>query len=131
MRSAVLFCILFLMSVFSINSCVKEKAIVPPAFVCNDTLTFVNDILPIFQTNCAIGGCHVSGSLYAPFDATDYDTLDFFINSGALLNAIKHTGAIKMPRDNPSDPTIPASTKLPDSTINKIECWINNGFPKL
>jgi len=127
--------IFILISVLSgfiyLQSCTKEKAIKPPEVVCADSLNFVDDILPIFQTNCAIGQCHVSGSIYAPFVATEYDTLDFFINSGALLNAIKHTGPIKMPRSNPADPLITTSTQLPDSLITKIECWIEQGFPKL
>jgi hypothetical protein len=131
MRRTLLFCVLLVTAIAAINSCAKEKAIAPPEFVCEDSLTFVDDILPIFQTNCAVGSCHVSGSLFAPFDATDYDTLDFFINSGALLTAIKHTGAIKMPRQDPGDPLNPGSTKLPDSTVAKIECWINQGYPKL
>lgn len=131
MRNLVLFFIFLSISFCSIYSCGKEKALEPPEFSCKDTLTFVNDILPIFQTNCAIGQCHVSGSIYAPFEATNYDTLDFFINSGALLNAIKHTGTIQMPRSNPADPTITTSVKLSDSTINKIACWINQGYPEL
>jgi hypothetical protein len=131
MRNTFMFCFLFLIAVFSINSCTKEKAIAPPDFVCEDSLTFVDDILPIFQTNCAVGSCHVSGSIFAPFDATDYDTLDFFINSGALLKAIKHTGALNMPRVDPADPINTGSIKLADTTIAKIECWINSGFPKL
>lgn len=122
--------LLLLIAVLVFNACMKEKAIAPKEpGPCEDSLTFTADIKPIFQTNCAVGSCHVSGGL-APFIATDYDTLDFFINSGALLTAIKHTGLIKMPRNNPADPLDPTSTKLPDSTIAKIECWINQGFPE-
>lgn len=125
----ILFCVFS--GILFFQSCAKEKATQPPEIVCADSLTFVNDILPIFQTNCAVGQCHVSGSIYAPFDATNYDTLDFFINNGAMLNAIKHTGPIKMPRSNPSDPLITTSNQLPDSLITKIECWIEQGYPKL
>jgi len=131
MRITLLLFAFFTLLFSFMNSCGKEKAIaVRPAGPCDDSLTFVEDILPIFETKCAIGQCHIAGSLYAPFDATNYDTVTFFVNSGQLLTALKHTGVIKMPRDNPSDPTQTASTKLPDSTIQKIECWINQGYPE-
>lgn len=124
------FSLVLLFSVL-VFSCAKEKAIaVRPPDPCATPLTFVADIQPIFQTNCAIGQCHVAGSLYAPFDATNYDTLDYFINNGALLNALRHTGVIKMPRNNPADPTDISSTPLADSVIQKISCWIEQGFPK-
>ena len=131
MKELILFFILIGICFGGIFSCTKEKALELPELSCNDSLTFVNDISPIFQTNCTIGQSHVSGSIYAPFEATNYDSLDFYINSGALLNAIKHTGTIQMPRSNPADPTIITSVKLPDSTINKIACWINQGYPEI
>lgn len=114
-----------------IISCAKEKALeVKPPDPCNKAYTFTADIKPIFATRCAIGQCHVSGSMYAPFVATDYDTLDYFINSGRLLIALKHTGAIKMPRNDSTDALNIASTQLPDSIITKIECWVEQGFPE-
>ncbi|MFI5204130.1 MAG: hypothetical protein ACHQF2_06500 [Flavobacteriales bacterium] len=129
MRTAlVAFCILITVLSFSvISSCKQEKAI-NPASCSLKARTFVNDILPIVQTNCAIGQCHVSGGL-APYIATDYNQIMPYAANGSLVKAIKHEGAIKMPRIDPNDPLNTTAKKLADSLIQEIECWVLQGYP--
>jgi hypothetical protein len=112
--------ILFLMI---IPSCLKEKAISPES--CSlKVYSFQNDVWPIIQTNCAISGCH-GANPNAPFTMLNYGQVDTAVRFYGLLRAIKHEGPIPMPR---IDPFQPAANKLPDSTIRKIECWIEQGI---
>lgn len=106
----------------AIIGCKKDKAISPESCSVN-TYSFQNDVYPIIQANCAIDGCHGTNN-NAPFTLFTYGQVDTAVRFYNLLRAIKHEGPIQMPR---IDPFLPASNKLPDSTIRVIECWIEQG----
>lgn len=116
------------------NSCKKEKAVDPSTIkiTCTDSLTYENSIQPLLKTNCAVGQCHKSGNPYGLFNAMDYDTVASLALSSPsrLLNAIKHTGVIPMPRIDSTNALTTTARLLPDSIIQKIECWIEQGAPK-
>ncbi|MBI1782580.1 MAG: hypothetical protein HYR66_14640, partial [Sphingobacteriales bacterium] len=51
---------------FVISGCAKTTTIViNPGSSISTEMSFANDINPIFQKNCALSGCHVSGG-HAP-----------------------------------------------------------------
>lgn len=108
--------------VLGIISCKKDKAISPESCSAK-TYSFANDINPIIQANCAINNCHGTNN-QAPFNLFTYGQIDTAVRFYGLLRAIKHEGPIAMPR---IDPALPAATKLPDSSIRAIECWIEQG----
>src|SRR3989344_3985300 len=101
----------------TIIACKKDKAISPESCTLN-TYSFQNDVYPIIQANCAIDACHGTNN-NAPFTMFTYGQVDTAVRFYGLLRAIKHEGPIQMPR---IDPFLPASNKLPDSTIHIIEC---------
>jgi len=95
---------------------------------CNSSsLSLVKDIKPILETSCAsyysdgLGGCHASDySKGFNFGQSFASTIKSAAMDGKLLGAINHTnGFAKMPQ---------GGIKLDQETINKIECWINNGM---
>ena len=94
-------------------SCTREK-VTPVAAQCNDTISFSNDIMPILQANCI--GCHDQGNASGGYDFSTYTSVS--ANSNAILNSMKANGYQLMPIGGPA---------LPDSTIQKISCWINQG----
>ena len=80
------------------------------------TVSFQNDILPLFQGNCAISGCHVSGG-----------------NGNGIFNS--YTG-IKEKADNGSlrhkvivEKSMPPSKPLNNCQLSLIDTWLNSGSP--
>ena len=94
-------------------NCTKDKVtvVIPPN--CPDTVSFNAEILPLIQNNCS--GCHSAGN------GTGY----IFTNHGniaasadAILGSMRGNGYQLMPEGGPA---------LPDSLIQKVECWIFQG----
>jgi len=85
-----------------------------------DTTTIIRyaDVENIFRESGCFG-CHEFGTGGVTYK--DYPSLKSFLvtDSTRLINAITHTGAIKMPKDQP---------KLPDDKIQKILTWIRQGI---
>ena len=85
-----------------------------------DTVSFKKHIEPIFKTNCAIDGCHTAAD--APrLNYTSHSVIAQ--NKNLILAAIKQEGSFKMPLD----PNTWKPFKLPASSIELFECWIEKG----
>jgi len=111
---------LFIVGLIAFSSCsialfsgTREK-VTPLAAQCNDTISFSNDVMPIIQANCI--NCHDQGNASGGFDFSSYTSIS--ANANAILNSMKANGYQLMPIGGPA---------LPDSTIQKISCWINQG----
>lgn len=98
---------------FALFSCTREK-VTPIDQQCNATVSFSNDIMPLIQANCI--GCHDQGNASGGYDFSSYTAIS--ANANALLGSVKANGYQLMPIGGPA---------LPDSTIQKISCWINQG----
>jgi hypothetical protein len=94
-------------------SCTREK-VTPVAAQCNDTISFSNDVMPIIQANCI--NCHDQGNASGGFDFSSYTSIS--ANANAILNSMKANGYQLMPIGGPA---------LPDATIQKVKCWIEQG----
>jgi len=103
----------FLIIGFLLFSCTREK-VTPIDQQCNTTVSFSNDIMPIMQANCI--ACHDQGNASGGYDFSSYTAIS--ANANALLGSVKANGYQLMPLGGPA---------LPDSTIQKISCWINQG----
>ncbi len=83
-----------------------------PDFVCDpEQVSFSSVIQPIIQTNCAISGCHVSGTGLPNFQ--DVNQIKF--------NAVEikdRTRSLDMPRGGGS---------LSQEEIDLISCWVDSG----
>jgi hypothetical protein len=112
MKSNYLFSSLFLVGVLFI-SCSKDK-VGPTPVDCTTTVSFANDIMPIMQANCI--SCHDQGNASGGFDFSSYNAVS--ANASAALGSMKNSGYQLMPLGGPA---------LPDSTIQKLECWITQG----
>ncbi len=51
------------------------------------TVCFESDVLPIFQTNCAISGCHAGGNAEAGYSCSDYPSIMRKISPNSLSNS--------------------------------------------
>lgn len=110
---------LALFSVIVLAACTKDKvaAVIPyPNATCSDTISFTNDLLPVIQEQCA--GCHdpANGTPGGGYELTNYTNVK--ANISAVIGSMKSEGYQFMPQNN--DP-------LPDTTIQKFMCWVNQG----
>ncbi len=100
------------------TNCTKDKTAFQPPFItaeCPDTVKFTKTVLPIFTQNCATSGCHnaasaANGKVYETYDQI-FALVDLAVKSMKGENQL-------MPLGGPA---------LPDSTIQKVVCWVNQG----
>jgi hypothetical protein len=117
-----------------IVSCKKDKEPEPePEFCETISAGYAADISPILMSNCGVSGCHDGSDPDIPLEYDSYaNTKAAIENDQALfLAAINFSGtddAVWMPRPEPDVAATPA-LKLPQSMIDKIECWIDAGMP--
>ncbi|MCC5917220.1 MAG: hypothetical protein JJU02_07815 [Cryomorphaceae bacterium] len=84
-----------------------------------ENLTYVDDIKPIVDANCAISGCHNS-STYGDF--RQYENIRDVALSGVMETRIT------MPESNAQ--SMPPTGKLDNCTIDKLIAWANDGAPE-
>ncbi len=118
--------ILLFLSLFSfvLMSCSKSGSGIKdnnnggnPSYVpnCSSAATsFTTNVLPIFQTVCAQGGCHNSGSVNGPGGLTNYTQISA---SKVFIRSVILSGAM------------PQNTTLTIAQKNSIICWIDAGTP--
>lgn len=133
MRSLLLFSIT--LSLIAVTSCKKNEDPEPepePEFCDNVNSAFQAEVLPIFQASCGVSGCHDEVAAEEGKVFVDYETIKSSIESDQqqFLESINFVGGTTdwMPRDVP-DENATAEDKLPQSQIDKIECWIERGMP--
>jgi hypothetical protein len=105
------FIILFLI----VCSCKKDKVELYSTSNCSDTVSFNDEILPLIQNNCS--GCHDNLNGYSLTNHANISS-----NSSAIIGAMRNSGYKLMPRDG-----FNIGYALPDSVIQRVECWINQG----
>ncbi len=102
----------------AVNSCTKDKTLVNPLeeLNCTPNISFSTTIAPIIQQNCSTTDCHDAAA------SGNYEFLthaSISSNSDVILRSMKHeANVIAMPYELP---------KLPDSLIQKFECWVLQG----
>ena len=94
-----------------ILSCSKDKVIPYSGVNCSDEISFSEDLLPLINQNCT--GCHNNQNGYS---LTNYDNIS--TNSKAIIGAMRGNNYQLMPKGGPM---------LPDSLIEIMECWVNQG----
>ena len=92
-----------------------------------DTVYFQNDILPIFQTNCAKSACHNAASHIEGIILTDYNNI---VSTGEIVGGRPNSGKIYESIISSSSSDImppPPDAPLTADQIAKILKWINQG----
>ena len=106
-----------------LSACGDDDAIVTtnqPQDLCDSIdITYTNDIAAILE-NAGCSGVYCHGSGNGGFTMNDYETTKVSAENSKFLMAIKHEISVSpMPK---------SGNKLSDENIQKIECWIQNGF---
>jgi mono/diheme cytochrome c family protein len=99
--------------------CKKETTTID----CSGTTpTYVKDVKPILDANCASSGCHGAAN---PSDGINLSTYAAAKNAGGsskFLDSIQHNGGAKaMPK---------GGSKMSDDKIKVLYCWVQNGMPE-
>jgi hypothetical protein len=115
-----LYCILFTGILF-LYSCKPDN--ITPVDCPSGIVSFSSQVQPIINQNCNTSGCH--GYINeAPFQLLTHQQIDSAAVYCNLLLSLKHQTPLPMPR---IDPLLPDAYMLPDSVIQIIECWMNQG----
>ncbi len=91
---------------------------------CETTdITYTNTVSAIFDSSCALAGCHVAGNeMIAFFSLEDYENAKIAADFGRIVGAISHEeGFSVMP---------PSGVKLDQCNIDKIAAWVDAGAPE-
>lgn len=110
-----------------VSSCTKDKSDELITEVVDDTVqtycdtvtvSFSNQVLPIFIQNCATSGCH-DATVSGTYQFETHGQISNSFHIAAALSTINHeSGFSPMPK---------FQSKLHDSLIQQIECWIDQG----
>lgn len=112
-----LYALIILIALFA--SCAKDKTepMKPMPTDCLEEVSFVNDVQVIFNVNCSTSGCHDAQSA----------TSGYVFETHAQIASSAEV-ALKAMQHNPDFTPMPfGQTKLEDSLIQKVRCWIDQG----
>lgn len=142
MKKFLPFLIIVLVSVAIFQSCKHEpddnifpndnttdttKPPVTVADTCSpDTVYFVNDILPIITSNCAMSGCHDANSRQDGVQLTDYSSI---IKTGEVIAGIPSSSELyeAITETDPDKIMPPPPASLTSEQKNAIRIWILQG----
>lgn len=114
MRLLLLFLVFGAAFAASTTSCTKDKPTVAPLDpTCSDTISFSQDIQPLFADNCL--SCHDVGNSTGYTFTTHAEISD---KANQAIGAMRSEGFELMPQGGPA---------LNDSLISLFQCWIQNG----
>ena len=89
-----------------------------------ENVSFSDHIMPIFNANCNMSGCHATASP-AP-DLSPQNAYNSLINSG-MIDATNPTESTLYKRMNSSTSPMPIGGKLPEITVTTVLVWIEEG----
>jgi uncharacterized membrane protein len=104
-------------------ACANNKMPEPKPFTADCTpgsVTFSGQVSAIIQQDCALSGCHGSGSPYGDFNK--YADLKAKVDNGSFRNSVLEQHTPVMPP--------PGSTELTEAERQTLECWVNDGAPQ-
>ena len=100
----------------STTSCKKDKTQIV-LNDCPDTISYSAKIAPLINQSCATTGCHAAGFAAGGYNLEGHANVS--ANAAIILSVIKHdSGVVPMPI---------GASKLADSLIQQVQCWINQG----
>ncbi len=100
-------------------ACEKE----PLTYDCTGlTPTYTTDVKPLMDTHCAYSGCHNATSKADGKDLSTYTAVKSVAKDDDFMGSMQHLrGYEKMPQ---------GASKLDDTKLKTISCWIENGMPE-
>jgi len=100
----------------------------PPSQSSNcspDSIYFVNDVMPIIASNCAMSGCHDAVTRADGVDLTSYAKIMQYVRAGNATRSELYEVMVDTDPDKRMPP--PPRSPLTANQIAKIQKWINQG----
>ena len=118
---------MILFSVFIIPGCVKDTTVIIPLdSVITRTVSFKNDIIPIFSNSCSLSGCHATGG-HVP-DLSNDKAYTSLINGKYVDKDKPETSIIYGRLTGKISPSMPLGGTSNPSNINALMlAWIKQG----
>ena len=91
----------------------------------SDTVYFVNDILPLINSNCAMSGCHDAVTRADGVQLTSYTTIMNYVRAGNASRSELYEVIVKTDPGDRMPP--PPRAPLTATQIANIQKWINQG----
>jgi hypothetical protein len=101
----------FLLLLIVLDGCVNDTAQVPLTCSSNNQVSWSKSVKPLFETKCAISGCHVANSSQQ-------------LGLGTYEQVRASQGDV---RAQVSDKKMPRGSPLSEREIFLITCWIDQG----
>ena len=102
-----------------VDPCVKEVPV---------TVSFSNDLLPLFRTTCAMSGCHSGGSPAAHLNLVDSLAYSQLLKPGTgNVDTVQPGNSILYGSLTTSPKIMPPAGKLDVCTIEMVKKWIEQG----
>ena len=116
--------LIFTMGIY-LTSCYKD-VILPEATLDPDgppqAVSFKTELAPLFNTNCALSGCHIDGA-HKPYMTTDI-SFQQIINGGFVNTSVPKASILYIQINGDMREHIPNA-----SDRQKVYDWIRNGAP--
>ncbi|MDP3002880.1 MAG: hypothetical protein Q8N38_07120 [Bacteroidales bacterium] len=115
---------LFAMSILIITGCYKVTTLYPETdSLVNNEISFVSDIIPVFNQTCSISGCHSSGGTIPDLTASKAYTA--LVNGGYINLADPKNSKLYLRLSGKITPAMPLSGPNNPSNINALVLtWI-------
>lgn len=109
-----------LCTLFVFTIACKKKA-TPTTFDCTGVAaTYTTEVKPLLDMHCATSGCHNASSKADGKDFSTYSSSKSLAGNNNFLGSIEHlNGYTAMPK---------GASKLSDTDIKTIACWVQNGM---
>ena len=125
MKRSVIYACMVIALVTGLASCYKD--IIKPELASDpdgppQPVSFKNELAPMFNTNCALAGCHVSGA-HKPYLATDI-SYQQIVNGGFVNTALPKQSILYKMINGEMAQYIPSAADR-----QKVYDWIRNGAP--
>jgi hypothetical protein len=125
MKRLILYTVILFTVGVAFSSCYKD-VLIPTAAVDPDgppqAVSYTTDLAPLFNTNCAVAGCHVTGS-EKPFLTTDI-SYNQIVNNGYVNLLVPKQSILYEKINGDMREHIPLA-----SDRQKVYDWIRNGAP--
>ena len=123
---AILFGLILLLA---LSNCANDKSKDNNCQTCS-TVSFKNDIIPLFAANCALSGCHISASganHNVALDSANAYTSIMRTGTGIVVAGNPNNSILYMQMVPGGSPIMPPTGQLDACTSHKIYCWILQG----
>ncbi len=107
-------------------NCTKDKATVSNCQTCS-TISFKNDVVPIFKQNCALAGCHLNVSGHINLDSAVAYAQVTAPGKGYVVAGNPGFSILYLQMTPGGSPVMPPAGLLDACTSQKIYCWIQQG----